>query len=726
MTRVTGLIVSFATLFLAVAPPTRAQPLADRVPQDALLYVGWSGSESMGPAYEGSHLKAIVDASNLRELVRESIPRLLENLGHQDEDAAAMLGLVSAIGGPMWRHPSALYFGPADMTDPANVHPSLALICDAGGESRALAQKLNELLAKMDPHPVPLKVEESDGIVVLVVGKAEVSAKKKPAVPLSGRKEFQRAMAQVGKDPVAALYVDAEGAVEMVDRMIANLAPPEAKQKWPIVRDAIGINTLKRIVWTGGFAGKEWSTQVFIESPEPRTGLVKELLESKPLSDQTLRAIPATATMAAAGHFDAGGLLGALREMVKKVDADASAEFESGLDQVKQALGLDLQADILDTLGDEWAIYSDPAVGGSGFLGITLVNRLKDPAKAQKAFGQLEQLLNGLIKEGTAQDKITIAFNTTKQGDLTIHYLAIPFIAPAWAFKDGNLYVALYPQVVSGAAEHVASKGKSILDNEEFVALRKRLGVQNASAISFSDLPKTAADGYQDVLMLSRVYLGMMDLFGAKTPALAFPTLSKLLPHVTPAASVAWTDKEGWHLKSVTPFPGSEILSGGGLGSVIAAQQAVMMSVALPSLARARVSANRVKSASNLRQIGQAMLLYSNENKGKFPKTAGELLLTQDITVEVFVNPETKTRAPRNKPPEELATWINTSSDYEYLGAGRTNTTPADVVVAHEKFRPNAPGINMLFGDGHVEWVQNAPAQQILLRQKQNDLKKGQ
>src|SRR5216117_3205783 len=48
---------------------------------------------------------------------------------------------------------------------------------------------------------------------------------------------------------------------------------------------------------------------------------------------------------------------------------------------------------------------------------------------------------------------------------------------------------------------------------------------------------------------------------------------------------------------------------------------ALLISILLPSLNRARETANRVKCASNLRQIGQAMLLYANENKGAFPRT---------------------------------------------------------------------------------------------------------
>jgi len=54
---------------------------------------------------------------------------------------------------------------------------------------------------------------------------------------------------------------------------------------------------------------------------------------------------------------------------------------------------------------------------------------------------------------------------------------------------------------------------------------------------------------------------------------------------------------------------------------------ALLISILLPSLNRARETANRVKCASNLRQIGQAILLYTNENisslngGGSYPRT---------------------------------------------------------------------------------------------------------
>jgi prepilin-type N-terminal cleavage/methylation domain-containing protein/prepilin-type processing-associated H-X9-DG protein len=49
---------------------------------------------------------------------------------------------------------------------------------------------------------------------------------------------------------------------------------------------------------------------------------------------------------------------------------------------------------------------------------------------------------------------------------------------------------------------------------------------------------------------------------------------------------------------------------------------ALLISILLPSLNRARETANRVKCASNLRQIGQGLLLYANESRnGLYPRT---------------------------------------------------------------------------------------------------------
>ena len=105
---------------------------------------------------------------------------------------------------------------------------------------------------------------------------------------------------------------------------------------------------------------------------------------------------------------------------------------------------------------------------------------------------------------------------------------------------------------------------------------------------------------------------------------------------------------------------------------------ALLISILLPSLNRARETANRAKCSNNLRQIALADIMYANDNKGVFPRTASDtasdatditpyqgtaawtnpfdaattqnnnvaaamflLLRTQDITSEVFICPST-------------------------------------------------------------------------------------
>jgi len=48
---------------------------------------------------------------------------------------------------------------------------------------------------------------------------------------------------------------------------------------------------------------------------------------------------------------------------------------------------------------------------------------------------------------------------------------------------------------------------------------------------------------------------------------------------------------------------------------------ALLISILLPSLNRAREQANRVKCASNLSQIGKSIIMYQTENKGSYPRT---------------------------------------------------------------------------------------------------------
>jgi prepilin-type processing-associated H-X9-DG protein len=142
------------------------------------------------------------------------------------------------------------------------------------------------------------------------------------------------------------------------------------------------------------------------------------------------------------------------------------------------------------------------------------------------------------------------------------------------------------------------------------------------------------------------------------------------------------------------------------------------MSILLPSLNRARETANRVKCASNERQIGQAILLYANENKGKYPPDLGTLIKTQDITVDVFACPSSDNTVPpeiMRGTKDQQAAWANTNSSYVFVGQGMNFNAPADAIVLYEKNDDHdEDGMNFLYGDGHVEWQTMQMAQELI------------
>src|SRR5688500_6050672 len=94
--------------------------------------------------------------------------------------------------------------------------------------------------------------------------------------------------------------------------------------------------------------------------------------------------------------------------------------------------------------------------------------------------------------------------------------------------------------------------------------------------------------------------------------------------------------------------------------------------ILLPSLNRAREQANRIKCATNMRQIGLAVVMYANENKGQFPDTIEKVLATQDVASDVFVCPSTTHEpAPGGSSQAQAANLLNGPHlSYVYVGQG--------------------------------------------------------
>jgi hypothetical protein len=107
-----------------------------------------------------------------------------------------------------------------------------------------------------------------------------------------------------------------------------------------------------------------------------------------------------------------------------------------------------------------------------------------------------------------------------------------------------------------------------------------------------------------------------------------------------------------------------------------------------------RNGTNRQPCASNLRQIGQALYLYSLANGGRLPERL------QDLTVGAKALSQDALRCPDGADPAGACS-------YDYLGKGRmmADFTADDVVAFEPPHNHQSDGGYAVFGDGHVEFV---------------------
>jgi prepilin-type processing-associated H-X9-DG protein len=715
-------------LALLLACPLMAQPLADRVPADALVYVGWRGSTAMPPAYAQSHLKAVIDHSKINELFTEMIPQLIEKAAAADRNTRQPLTLARTLLAQAWAHPTAVWFAGVDSTNPRQPVPRLGLICQAGADAAALQQQIAGLIAQAPPNAQMRSAVVGDAVVI-TVGYPDPAQALGGGAALSAAPEFAAALKHVQADSVYAVYADVEKLIALIETAAATNMPPNQRQMVPKIIDALGLRGLKRAAMTGGFDGQDWMEQMFVDAPAPRAGLLAAF-DAAPVSADLLKAIPADATFAVSVRFDPAAMITAIRTAAGQIDPQAQRVVDQALGAVQLAIARNPMTDILQPLGHDWAMYCAPSVSGNGILGMVAINKLDDPAKAGSALPTAWINLSnwGAIMLNRARAEVQITGRMTEIDGMKVYYAGTPIVAPGWTIRDGYLYMGLFPQsVAAGARAMSRASGKSIADNPAYQAVQKRLGATAPMSFSFYDLPVTATQGasYQQLMVLIR-YGGFGDLFGVPLPEPLLPPLDVLQQHLSPAGSVGWLDDAGYHVKSIEPFPGSKLLSEPGMISNGApATGGMLVAILLPSLNRARETANRVKCAANLRSLGQGCLLYANENQGKYPPDLGTLATYMDgmgvVRGTVFTCPTAVTAPPANLaalPIDQYAGWVVDNSSYIYLGGGKTSGARPEIVIMYEKPEDHGDGINMLFADGHVEY-QRMPAAMELIQKQQ-------
>ena len=127
-----------------------------------------------------------------------------------------------------------------------------------------------------------------------------------------------------------------------------------------------------------------------------------------------------------------------------------------------------------------------------------------------------------------------------------------------------------------------------------------------------------------------------------------------------------------------------------------------------PSLMQARTQARRITCATNLKGIGMALMLYSNDYDDQFPPELETLISKAEMSAKGLICPASKFEKP-----------------YVYRGASISVKDPPWMITVYDKTGNHSDGRNVLFLDGHVEWVEEERFQELIKRDNDYRREKG-
>ncbi len=711
------MIWSLAVLAAAMLSGTaKGSDLKARLPQATVGFVQFTGADACAAAYETTPLARMTSDPDMARLIDSAWPAvaklIVEEARKEGEAEAAQAGL--AVAHTLWRKGFILDWIEVGM-GPMGPAPALVFATEPGADGAAFVEQVNILLDEGDlppaaevtvagktmqarPLPAPgmtLRYGVVDGVFVAVVGEqaAEqvLAALAGEGSKLADSPALKAEMDQIGaagRQNVVLAFADVAGLMDQL-RTIAGAMmggegfPPPVQQ----VIEELGLAGVARATVSLQIADHGFRSTWRLATQGERKGFLK-LAEQVTLSDADVQWIPRDASFGTAMNLDLPAAYDETMRVLGMLPMVPTPLVEARLAQFKEKTGLDLRADLLATLADGWAFFEAPSSGGFLFSNFALVVEVKDAEAANELLARgVEALVRLMRAEGT---EVGGELLTTKRNGVEVRFLqflGLPIpVAPAWTIHDQHVVLGLTPQLVRNVTARIKgadARSASILANPDFVELRKKLP-DDLTAVSYVDTAAGVRQLYPLVALVATGASGMLRAQGVAVDADVVPDMATATKGMFGSVwGITVADDAVMQVGyGPTPVAVPEF-GGGGLAST-----AMLTSIMLPSLSRARTLSKRTVSGSNLRQIGVACEIYAYDHQGQYPPDLQTLVAAGDITDKSLEAP-----AGPGGP------------SYAYI-AGHTTSSPPHWVVAYEDYPGITKGANVLFADGHVEFIQ--------------------
>ncbi|MBM4108619.1 MAG: hypothetical protein FJ255_07375 [Phycisphaerae bacterium] len=182
------------------------------------------------------------------------------------------------------------------------------------------------------------------------------------------------------------------------------------------------------------------------------------------LTRADLAPIPADATFASVSKAD----LSALKRVMDEA-AKAGADVEGALEHLKAETGVDLRADVLDTVGGTAILYTSEATGGGGLGSVAVLLSLKDRARFLEAHDKVVERARRHIAEDAGPRAKYVSIRSWDEGGVRMNQVAargVPVpLELTYAVTDKWLVAGLIPQSVLAAVRQATAGNAGFADS---------------------------------------------------------------------------------------------------------------------------------------------------------------------------------------------------------------------------------------------------------------------
>ena len=294
----------------------------------------------------------------------------------------------------------------------------------------------------------------------------------------------QKCSRATGFASVARGFIDTGSVVGLAKRLAGPFVPGLSARL-----DALGAGTLKAIVFSSGFQGKESRAVWEFDVPGERHGFAG-IIKGAPLTLADLPPLPPDVTRFSMLRVDPAATYDALLGLAEAAGAEESLGVEDGVKdfaevirkrkaylarEVDKFVGIGVKDDLLPHLGDKFVLFQSPTEGLSVFGTVACVS-VKDAAKAKVAVDRMQRVF-----ESAASGPLKVRKKVIHGVEVREYAgRGFNFLTPTYAVVGDWLVFGLHPQPVHGLV--MRSKG-ALPRWKPDAATAKRLDGMTAGAV---------------------------------------------------------------------------------------------------------------------------------------------------------------------------------------------------------------------------------------------------